>query len=632
MKYQLIAPVVKEYSATQQILNNRNIYDIESYLNTTDDVINSYMEFCDMHPASVHLGKTIEENKNCIVIVDSDCDGFTSAALLINYLYDIAPKWVEEHLEWFMHEGKQHGLNDCVDIIIDAGSYDLVICPDSSSNDYEEHKRLFEEYGIPVIVLDHHEAEKISEHAYIINNQLCDYPNKEMSGVGVVWQFCRFLDKEWGYHYADNYLDLVALGMDADMMSLTSLETKHLINKGFRPENIRNPFITAIADKNSYSLGGKITPIGAAFYIAPFVNAIVRSGTEDEKEQVFRSMLKHKAFEIIPSNKRGHKPGETEKLYEQAMRTVTNVKNRQTRAQDAGMALLEGLIKSNDMMEHKVLLFLLNPGQIDKNIAGLTANKIMAKYQRPCCILTRVEEITDEYIIQASMNTKTGETSTPHKIDEIPLSSGKGVAYDAFVWGSGVEKKVSYQGSARGCDKVGVTEFKDICEQTGVIMYAEGHQGAFGLGIEEHLIEDFLQKTDELLVDMPDEPIYYVDYIYEGQAVEPQHIIDIADLDNLWGKDVDEPLVAVKGLKVTRDMITLMSPDKKPTLKITLSNKVCLIKFGSSQEEYECLCPKTDYEVKELDIVGTCNKNEWNGWVTGSNNIKFFNFIICFWT
>ena len=597
MKYELINPIDWNKTATEHILNNRGIYNIEEYLNTTDDNIYDYrlFKYRDMEGAAAALGAVISSGRNCIVIVDSDCDGFTSAALLINYLHDIYPDWVEKHLEWFIHEGKQHGLNDCAEIIIDACNYDLVICPDSSSNDYEEHKLLFEEHDIPVIVLDHHEAERISEHAFVINNQLCDYPNKEMSGVGVVWQFCRYLDDKWGFNFADNYLDLVALGMDADMMSLTSLETKHLINKGFKSENIRNPFISAIAEKNSYSLGGKITPIGAAFYIAPFVNAIVRSGTEAEKEQVFRSMLKHKAFEIIPSNKRGHKPGETEKLYEQAMRTVTNVKNRQTRAQDAGMTLLEGLIEKNNMMQHKVLLFLLEPGQIDRNIAGLTANKIMAKYQRPCCILTRVEEI-DESITLFSNPPQPG-------------------------------KKVSYQGSARGCDKVGITEFKDICEKTGVIMYAEGHQGAFGLGIEEQWIEEFVNKTDELLADMPNEPVYYVDYIYEGQEVEPQHIIDIAELDNLWGKDVDEPLIAIKGLRLKKDMVTLMSPDKKPTLKITLNNKVCLIKFGSSQEEYEKLCPKNDYEMKEIDIVGTCNKNEWNGWVTPQIFIENYDIV-----
>ena len=44
------------------------------------------------------------------------------------------------------------------------------------------------------------------------------------------------------------------------------------------------------------------------------------------------------------------------------------------------MELIEHLIEENNMMQHKVLLFLMQPGQIDKNIAGLCANKIMAKY------------------------------------------------------------------------------------------------------------------------------------------------------------------------------------------------------------------------------------------------------------
>ena len=66
------------------------------------------------------------------------------------------------------------------------------------------------------------------------------------------------------------------------------------------------------------------------------------------------------------------------------------------------------------MMDHKVLLFLLEPGQIKPEIRGLIANKIMARYQRPCCMLTKVDRDTE----------------------------------------------VIYEGSARGCDKVGVTEFR----------------------------------------------------------------------------------------------------------------------------------------------------------------------------
>ena len=581
MKYQLINKINPNYSTIQQILTNRGIpfNEISHYMNTTDEDINSPLLLGEekLKNAAAALTQAILSNESVLIIVDCDCDGFTSSALLINYLYDVFPSWVENNLHWFLHEEKEHGLGDCMEYISQR-QFSLIIVPDAGSNDYQYHKQL-KQQGRTVIILDHHEAEFISSDAIIINNQLCDYPNKEFSGVGIVWQFCRYLDSLLNKDFANNYLDLVALGLTADMMSLQSLETKHLILKGFKEENIRNPFIYGMVEKNSYSLGSKVTPIGAAFYIAPFVNAMVRSGTLEEKELLFNSMLKFKAFDIVLSNKRGHKLGETEKLVEQALRTATNVKNRQTRAQDAGMELIEHLIEENHMMEHKVLLFLLGPGQIDKNIAGLCANKIMAKYQRPCCILTRVEVI-DENIILTSL----------------PPQQYK---YD------------TYQGSARGCDKVGITNFKDICTETGCIMYAEGHQGAFGLGIAAWQIDNFIKRTDELLKDMSDEPIYYVDYIYEGYNVNPENILDIASLDDLWGKEMDEALVAIKDLKVTKDMITLMSPDKKPTLKITLPNRVALIKFNSNEDEYENLLSEEGYIA--IDIVGRCNQNNWMG-------------------
>ena len=229
----------------------------------------------------------IQFNQNAVIIVDCDCDGYTSAALLINYLYKLFPTRVTIHLNWYMHDSKQHGLSDCFNSIIDKNP-SLVICPDSSSNDYEYHK-LLQEKNIDVLVLDHHLAPKISDYAVIINNQLSNYPNKELSGVGVTWQFCRYIDSMLNTNYADDFLDLVALGNCGDMMSLRSFETRYLITKGFKKENIKNPFIDYMIDKNSFPLSKAdyvstnpdmgCTSIGAAFFIVPFVNAITRSGT-----------------------------------------------------------------------------------------------------------------------------------------------------------------------------------------------------------------------------------------------------------------------------------------------------------------------------------------------------------------
>ena len=586
MKYQLIKPVNPNYSALEQVLTNRgiDIKDIKHYINTTDEDICDYRLFGEnnLKNAAAAIGSCITEGSKALVVVDSDCDGFTSSALLINYLHDCFPTWVENNVDYFIHSGKQHGLGD-LDFDAVVEDYSLILMPDAGSNDYELHQK-YHEAGIKIVILDHHEAPEISPYAIIINNQLSDYPNKHLSGVGVTWQFCRYLDDKMGLSNADLYLDLVALGLTADMMSLTSLETKHLIIKGFHPMVVRNPFIYEMWKKNAFKLGDHITSWGAAFYIAPFVNAMVRSGEQSEKELLFESMLTHKAFEMIPSNKRGHKIGEQEKRVEQAVRTCTNVKNRQTRAQDAGIDFLKNMIKEQNLLDNKVLLFLLEPGQIDRNIAGLVANKFMAIYQRPCCILTKVE-------------TKGAESGLV---------------------------EVSYQGSARGCDKTGITEFKDICDKTETPLFTAGHQGAFGLGLREQDVQEFIDKTNKILEGMSEEPLYYVDYIYKGDRVNAQNILDIADMDSYWGKDVDESLIAIEDLKVTKEMVTLMSPDKTPTLKITLPNKVSLIKFGSSQEEYESLLSNG---FTTMNIVGKCNANEWNGNVSAQIMIEDYDIV-----
>ena len=588
MKYKLINDINKDYSAIEQVLVNRGIphSDIFHYLNTTDaDILEPEdlgIELLDR--AATMLSECIGSNSKAVIIVDCDCDGFTSAAVLINYLHTLFPQWTEENVSWILHEGKQHGLADCYEA---AAAADLIIVPDAGTNDWVEHN-ILAEHGKKIIILDHHEAEiDITQSpAVIINNQTCSYANKQLSGVGVTWQFCRYLDKILDKHIAHHFIDLVALGLTADMMSLKSTETKHLILKGLKGENIRNPFIWHMAEKNRFSLGERITPMGAAFYIAPFVNAMVRSGTQEEKELLFQSMLTFKANQEILSNKRGHKAGEMEKLVEQAVRTATNVKNRQTRAQDAGMATLEKMIESKNLLDHKVLLFLLEPNQVESEIRGLIANKLMAKYQRPCCILTRIDSGVKHSVV------------TEDGMEIITTCAGDD----------------TYSGSARGCDKTGIRDFKDLCAEAPGVSFVAGHQGAFGLGIAADQILDFLEYTDKALEDTSDEPVYYVDYIYSGTSVTPDHILNIAQWDDLWGKDLDEPYLAIEKLKVTADMVTVYSK-KNLTLKITLPNKVSLMLFDAPQD----LCVKLQNDNPgyiEINVVGRANRNEWNGYVT----------------
>ena len=93
------------------------------------------------------------------------------------------------------------------------------------SNDYEQHEELHNR-GIDVLVLDHHEAEKYSEYACVINNQMCDYPTKALSGAGVVYKFCCYMDELLGTSYADDYVDLATTGIIADVMPLKDFEIR----------------------------------------------------------------------------------------------------------------------------------------------------------------------------------------------------------------------------------------------------------------------------------------------------------------------------------------------------------------------------------------------------------------------
>ena len=218
MKYELINQPDDKYSAKQQILINRGIKeeDLVHYMNLTDNDINDPSIFGDVisRAADVFIMEVLHNFDAVIaVIVDCDCDGYTSAALLINYIYDLAPNFTEKCVFYFLHEGKQHGLQDAMDWIQNTGATTVII-PDAGSNDWNELQTLHEQ-GKNIIILDHHEIEgEPYPNCYLINSQLPQYPNKDLSGVGVTWQFCKHVDKMIGQNYADQYLDLVALGLN----------------------------------------------------------------------------------------------------------------------------------------------------------------------------------------------------------------------------------------------------------------------------------------------------------------------------------------------------------------------------------------------------------------------------------
>ena len=590
MEYQLIAPRIplnQVVTAVEQVLANRGIApeNVEHYLNTTDEDILSPRLIMNIEEGVKVLIKAISRGDKILVQIDSDCDGYTSAAALINYLNRLFPGFVQSNIYYRIHTGKQHG------IILETIPDDvkLVIAPDSSSNDYEVHQQL-KAKGVEVLVIDHHEADKISENAVIINNQLCDYPTKSLSGVGMVYKFCSYMDELLNVDYADDYLDLVALGMVADMMDLRDYETRHLIMRGL--ENVRNPYFKGMVDKQAYSLKDGITPVGVAFYVAPYVNATIRMGTQEEKLMLFESMLDYRGYELVSSTKRGCK-GQMETRVEQACRNCTNIKNRQTKARDAALETIEQIIKEKNLLDNKILAIKLDTFSADKNLTGLIANQLMAKYQRPVLLLNKV-------------------------VEKVPVYDPNGKLISTL-------EAVSWEGSGRGYDKSKFDNLREFLKESDLVMYAEGHANALGVGITNNNFSTFIDYSNKELAEFDFTPCYKVDFIFSGSDFRGSDIIEIAELKSLWGQGVDEPLVAIEHINVYNGNITLMSPDKSPALKITLPNGTSLIKFKSSQEEYESLRSETG--CKTINVVGKCERNIWNGTVSPQIIIEDYEII-----
>ena len=561
MRYQLIAPRDETLSAVEQVLFNRGINpkDIEHFkYPSVNDLVNPE-KLEHIKDGVAMLISHIERNDKIFIQVDSDCDGYTSSAILINYLNCLFPHYVQTQISYRIHDGKQHGL--LTDTI--PSDVKLVIAPDASSNDYEQHKELHDR-GIDVLVIDHHEAEKYSEYACVINNQMCDYPTKSLSGAGVVYKFCSYIDQLLGYDYANDYIDLATVGIIADVMDLRDYEIREIILRGM--QGFRNPLLKAMVAKDKFHFEGKqLTPFNIAWYIAPYINAITRSATEQEKLVVFESMIEYLAYKTIPSTKRGCK-GQNETRVEQAVRTCANVKNRQSKAKENASDAVFQTIKDENLLEHKILAIRLDPKYAaDKNLTGLIANGLLDLYCRPVLILNKVEE----------------------------------------------EGKVYWQGSGRGYDKANLGSLRDLLESSGLVQYAQGHAMAFGVSIPEENYDALVQYVDEAYKDFDCSPVYSVDLIWDGaKDLSSQAFAEIADEEKIWGKGVEDPLIAIENFRIYGNQLRLFGLDKgKPTLNIQLDDGSSLVKFKSSEEEYELLHSDLGYVI--INAVGTCTRSIW---------------------
>lgn len=529
------------------ILVSRGIQDPVKWLNPTEDVLNDPAKLRNIDKGAELLHSALQNNWKIFLQVDSDTDGYTSSAIIYNFIKKISP---ESNIAYRIHEGKQHG------VIVDTVPADtqLIILPDSSSNQPEEHS-ILRKMGMEILVIDHHEYMADDEdEAIIINNQDGSYPNRTLAGAGVTLKFCEYYNRKYHNSSIEMEYDLAALGIVADMMDLRNMETKYIIDKGLK--NIKNSGFLAMVEKNSFSLQNRmfLNPIDISFYIAPMINALVRVGTQDEKELLFRAFIEGE----IPrqSTKRGAKPGDIESTAGQAARIAYNAKARQQKLRDKAMEQLEIKIHNDNLLDNKLLVVPIDEEEVDMNLTGLIAMQLSAKYHKPTLLLR-------------------------------PTSDGH------------------FRGSARGDAKSAIPDLKSYLTDTEIFEYAEGHANAFGVSIKKRDLEEFINLSNEQLQDYDfGERFHIVDYIFEGSDNVAQCVLQLGE-NEAWGQGVEQPEIAVTRMRIGIDDVTLMKSD---SMKFTVNG----VTYTTFRNPKACSDFK-QYQLMDVEIVGRPNVNEYYG-------------------
>lgn len=380
---------VLPFSSTplEDLLKARGIENPEAYLKIDHSIeINPFL-LKNCRRGAETLIQMIQDKKKFLIVVDSDCDGYCSAAIIYQYILDLDPS---ANIEYVVHEGKQHGLEDHVDWLEIDGNYDMVICPDGASEDFEYHKRLAEK-GMTVLILDHHPTRADSENAIVINNQLSpEYENKALCGAGVVYKFCRAIDALLMKSYAPKYLDLVALAEIGDMMDLRIPEVRYYVDEGLK--HIQNESFKAFIRKQSYSIkSDPPTPIDISFYVVPLINAIVRVGSMEEKQNMFLAFVDGLAR--MKSTKRRAGPEDIELAGDQIARLASNARSRQNKLKETAIQTLEQQIIERDLLKNKILILELEQNsKIPNTLTGLIASYFVEKYGRPAFVVRKNKE------------------------------------------------------------------------------------------------------------------------------------------------------------------------------------------------------------------------------------------------
>lgn len=571
MKYKLIENSLNDTNNIKKtILLNRGINDWKSYINLNEDCICDFTLLDNIEKAVECFVKHIENKSNIHIIVDSDVDGYTSASMVYRYIKHINQ---DINITYSLHTKKQHGISRDITIPDDC---QFLIIPDAGSNDFGQCKELSSK-GIDILILDHHicDNKMNSDWAIVVNNQNGNYPNKNFCGAGVTYKFLKAVDEELWEDYADNLLDMVALGNISDVMDMREFETRYYTDFGLR--HINSKLFKALVEKQSFPMKDKVNITTVQFYITPILNALIRIGNGDEKELLFRAFIE--TDEIFKYKKRGETEEVDEDIYTRVARLCGNAKSRQDKEVLKGVDEINNLI-INDNLDNNKVLFVNVSDILSETLTGLVAIKIAEQYNKPCLLLRK----------------RTGNDN------------------------------MCYGGSCRNFDNSPIDSLKEFLESTKMFNYVRGHDNAAGVSIQEENIKQAIKMCNKILKEVDFQKCFNVDFEIDYSDFSISIIKDINDIKYLFGQGIKEPLICLNNIEVYQENIRVMGKNLN-CWKITDDMGFEIVNFGVDTDKDPLLCAFRTNKEKEgllgtIDMVGKVDISEYKGILTPQFIIK----------
>ncbi len=358
--------VISELLIRKNLNTSEEIYD---FFHPDLKKVNDPFLFCDMHKAADRIIHAIETQEHITIYGDYDVDGTTSTALLYLGLKRLNAI-INYYIPHRMVDGYGLSLNGVDQLKLEGTS--LIISVDCGINALDEVQQI-NSLGMEIIITDHHNPKEVLPNAYaIINPKVidCGYPFRDLAGVGVAYKLLMAVYQKLNIATEDNinkYLDLVAVGTIADIVSLTG-ENRIFSSIGLQRLIARkNIGLNALMDLAGMSTK-ELNTTDIVFGLAPRINAAGRMGSAMRAVELMISTEDGKSMELAEIIERENSIRQQidQKTFAEACEIID--KKYKNMADTYCM-----VISSDDW----------HPGVI-----GIVASKLVEKYYRPTIMIS----------------------------------------------------------------------------------------------------------------------------------------------------------------------------------------------------------------------------------------------------